>query len=65
MIPDILLLPFVIGSANILLNYIGRADVQYSGWPQIAEIKKKEYSRSMLFDIHFFYVIFPYKHIDY
>ena len=27
--------------------------------------RKKEYSRPMLFDIHFFFVILPYKHTDY
>ena len=27
--------------------------------------KKKEYSRPLLFDIHFIYVILPYKHTNY
>ena len=29
------------------------------------KFKKKEYSRPVLFDIHFFYVILLYKHTDY
>ena len=44
----------------------GGTDVQYFGRAQAAQIQeKKEYSRPMLFDIHFFYVILPYKDTDY
>ena len=36
----------------------GRADVQYSGRVQRAQIQeKKEYSRPVLLNIHFFYII--------
>ena len=44
----------------------GRADVQYFGRAQRAQIQgKKEYSRPVLFGIHFFFIILPYKHTDY
>ena len=32
---------------------------------KILSSRKKEYSHPVLFDIHLFYVTFPYKHTDY